>query len=407
MVREVLSNPDVIHIHEERQRIRSMFIEHYRTAGYLIHPSVPLLSGNTDPSVIFIGSSTNVLKPFLMQDELPKPGIALYQPKLRQQNTRAFYTQEPIEFLSYFSGGGVLAPIETATLTSQVMIAFIEYYLGVPASKLIARVSSIDVDLIDLWSSVGVTVEIDGKDPDQYKWQFGSEQLSGRGMMLAIDTGGIPEEFSSVVVIYKNGSPFAYEWGYGTETTLAKKYGLRHPVYATPMSDLMSDIGESDLSIKLADVIYACAALIDAGILPGNMGSKFHGANTIFVRYLQALNVFSREMDLSSEQSYELLLRILDYEFPNYSSESYLASQLFVEKLRAVNDRFEDAIKRYMNGDAKALIELRNVKFELERTGKIDLTRLVKEYRYLHFYDSKLAKLLQQRGLLVDGDLVV
>ncbi len=407
MITETLNKQPQLSLQEERMQLGSHFTEYFDSAGYMIHEPVPLLSGTTDPSVILIGSSTNVLKPYLLAADIPPEGIALYQPKLRQQNTRTFYTPEPNEFTSYFIGGGVLTPYEAANKATEDIMTFIETGMGVDHSRLTARINSADTDLIQLWADTGVKLELDGLDPDYYRWQFGIDELKGRGMMLAIDNDGIPGEFSSVVVIEKDGEPIGYEWGYGTETTLAKKYNLRHPICATPMADIMPQVLEDDAYTKLADAILTSAAFIHEGILPGSMGDAYKGANTVFVRYLQAVNVFSRELGISQDQVDSYMNAILRAEFPHHTPETLAASRTYLERLRTTNDRFTDVLERFANGDTEAIIELKNVKFELEKTGKVNLPRLIQEYRYQQFPESRIASLLRERGLLQDGQLIV
>ncbi len=202
-----------------RSSLRDSFEQFFSQLGYQVLAEQPLLAGEVDKSVIFIGSSTNIFKQYLVgPNKLPDFGVILYQRKIRQQNTRDYYHDKSLKFSSYFTGGGLLVPIEKSLFAVQQIIEFLQTKMDIPAVDLVIKISSEDSDHELLWENTGIKMEFDTEKDYFYRWMFGIDGLTGRGATLAVKSldGKMVDDFSTIVIIEKDGVPLALEWGFGT-----------------------------------------------------------------------------------------------------------------------------------------------------------------------------------------------
>jgi len=382
--------------------LRANVSQHFRTiftnAGYREVQPVPLLSGRQDQSVVFIGSSSNVWKPDMKQP--PPEGLVLWQPKLRTGNLDVFPCDEPMQFMSHFTGGGILVPIQGATRATHDFLQFLDEAYGVDKNQLLIRIQSGEHDIESMWRDLGVPIEIDGKSPNSYQWVFGEDGLTGKGAMLAINHGGGDiREFASAVTVENAGAPASYEIGFGSETTTAAMHRLPHPIYASPMIDIIPELKNNQAMLKLADAIYASSAIMNEGVKPGKQGKKegSRSASTVLDQYLRSLFFLADSQQLSLQQIQKWMRPTQQGYFQTSPLEARTASDIYLQGLWNTAGRLGDALRALVEGDSSLYYGMDGGKL-LAQGKTVNLTSVVEKYRYPHFAQSKLCQQLIESG---------
>lgn len=382
--------------------LRANASQHFRTiftnAGYSEVQPVPLLSGRQDQSVVFIGSSSNVWKADMKHP--PPEGLVLWQPKLRTGNLDLFPGDKPVQFMSHFTGGGILVPLKGAARATQNFLQFLDEAYGVDKNQLLIRIQSGDHDIESMWRDLGVPIEMGGKSASTYQWGFGEEGLSGKGAMLAINHGGGDiREFASAVVVENAGALASYEIGFGSETAIAAMHRLPHPIYASPMIDIMPELSNDQAMLKLADAIYASSAIMNEGVKPGKQGKKegSRSASTVLDQYMRSLFYLADSQQLNLQQIQRWIDATQQDCFQTSPLEARTASDIYLQGLWNTAGRLGDALRALVDGDSSLYYGMDGGKL-LAQGKRVNLTSVVEKYRYPHFAQSKLCQQLIESG---------
>lgn len=367
-----------------RSKIQDLFCEYFLNQGFTLEEPAPLISKD-DASVIFTGSSTNVFKKYILEENpIEEQGVILYQDKIRTHNYHTFFNEEIIEFVGKFRGGGVLSQYSNYDLVAKSVVDFMSCRIGVEPEDLSIDLSSLDRIQVECWESIssnlGVSVFVDRMYPDYYKWTFGNPRLEGVGAMLSIrDRSGQFNEFSSLESIVVDGIPEFVEWGFGEEVLAVRLFSSDHPLLATTLRDSEIDFFESQKHIKLGDILYTLLSILNEGVwLSSNTPKK---AKTVLKRYLQGLVYFIRELNVSISDLREVLIFVNSHEF-QVSDEMI---NLLIKYLEEKNRRqvlFETALLSAIKGDTREFVKLSGVRKQLRSTNMINISELSKKYSF-------------------------
>lgn len=260
------------------------FRRHYRRRGYREQPPVPLVS-DVDPTVRFIGSTISVLKPYVLQGSIPRPGIFLVQPALRTRNlARLLEEKASLTSPSFFLHLGTVSPPDCVELTALHAWTFLRQRTIGRRTRAVMRVSSQDQDLLAIARRLPEPeVEIDGQDPAHYRHGFGLEGIAGRNLNWGVRRpNGAIDDVGNLVIIEEQRGPLAVEVAVGLNHLVARLFELDHPILASPVAAAVPIT--SDCGVKFADALAASTALVDAGLRPTG-----RGRGRILRGYLQAL----------------------------------------------------------------------------------------------------------------------
>lgn len=395
-------------IPERRKEIQNNFETFFDSKGCKIEKSVPLLAKELDPTVIFIGSSTNVFKKYLKDEEsIPENGVILWQNKLRTKYYQLLLKDEIPEYCSYFSGGGLLMPPKTYEKTCDLIVDFLSSSLEIDKSDLSVRIFSQDEDMINHWKLKvvdGINLEIDENNESEYRWKFGEVGMTGRGMVFSVKKSDSDKysDFGTLEIIEQDGKEIGVEWGFGSEVLLAGKLGLNHALAVSTISGIFPEASEAK-NIKLADSITASLAILNEGVTTTmSEGGK---ANTILRRFLQGIVFHSRENAIDIAQ----IKKWSDYLCQNdFSKTPGIVDTLinFIERARKRESQLITAITSAINGDLREISKMSGVKESLSKGRKINIFKLAEAYAFTGFKKSHFLKQIQY-NLDEEGNLII
>lgn len=389
---EALSEVSLI---ESREKVQNSFNSFFQSKGLERVEPASLVSGDVDPTVIFIGSSTNVFKKYLDDiSTLPDRGVALWQDKLRTQNYELSLTDENPEFCSYFTGGGILMSAGSYEELCQVVLDFLREELGVSEQELQIKVSSEDKDLATFWGNRSASADLNISDNlEEFRWTFGEDGLEGRGILLSVKSKDSDQygEFSTLEIIERNGDELAVEWGFGLETFIAKRNGLHHPIAASKIAGAFPSAVEPQ-NVKLTDSLIAAMAILNEGVSPNKkIGGK---PGTVLRRFLQKISYYVRENGILVDDIEDWCDYLSTNEFTNYPNAKVEVLD-FLSRARNREKRLEIALLNATAGDLRDLMTLEGVRGALNKGEGVSVAKLADAYAYIGFEQSSFYSRIQ------------
>ncbi len=387
------------------------FQRYFADNGYNLVSPVGLIAGDADPTTIFIGSSSSVWRDVMRKG--PQSPLALWQPKLRTHNLNGYYTQDVPPFMSYFEGGGILSSVEGADTSLRDAIAFFSqppYSLGL--DRIVAHYAPEDEPIfaqicgkVKLQSFSACT-----NPPDAYVWSFGELGLTGRGMMLAVRSTQGPElrDVASCVMVRSSGAPTAFEIGFGHETLLSAAQGKPHPIYSSPILEIMSSGTNSPTLLKLADALYASAAIINTGVSPGSAGKKsgHHGqASTVLDQYLRAIFYLADNSAMGLADVQTILGDAIENLAPDNlvtDGNALQQAQDYLGRMWIQAGNFSRVMRQLCQGGGSANRQIASLYGgkQLVNGAKVDVEAMAHHHRYPNFVGSPIFADLVQAGYI-------
>jgi hypothetical protein len=234
--------------------------------GFIQAPPTPLLSD--DETLLFANSTIAGYKQHLVEGQLPSPGFSIVQECIRNQNLKSIRNwDEELEYMSCFTQLGVLGCPKSLPR----ILEFITFYLASISNRqhLLCRVSRSlalyepVVRNVDAWQ-----IEIDGRSPGYYHWQYGLKGVKGEGVTFAIldqELGGY-RDIGNLIEISDSTGVQGYEFGFGAETLDSRLRGLESPFESCLLLDYLDIKNEPFLKRKVLDSLMLAATLCAIGV---------------------------------------------------------------------------------------------------------------------------------------------
>ena len=276
--------------------------------GFHESAAVPL-TAKVDPTVRFVGSAMNVLKPLVLEGRIPRAGVLLVQPALRTMNLRdAHRADYRPRWPSYFLQLGAVAPMTARHSAAKAALAFLDRQLPDEPDRLVLQASTEDRDLVALHPA-DRRVELDAGDEARYRHRYGVPGLVGRTLNYAIrDPSGTSYAVGNFIVLEMSGRPVAVELAFGPSNLLVRIDGLELPIQAT--SSAVAVPLRSWAHVRLADTLSGALVLLREGLRP--VGSGHH---RVARTYLQTLSRLRRAVDMPIDELTACALRFQRVEF--------------------------------------------------------------------------------------------
>lgn len=212
----------------------NVFSNFFSKKGYLILPPTSLIS-QEDKTVIFTGSSTNIMKPFIVSKDFGEGnGFGVSQNCLRTQALKHAFDDTWLPFgQAYFH---LSSTVSKPKRLLEVVNEFEEFTidkLGVNPSDILIKSTKIFPGLDKMHTLTHLKIEYDTELKDYYSWKYGIPDINGEGITLCIKNKST-ETYWDVGNIVRfmddNQNERGIEFGYGHEFFLSAKFGIKNPL---------------------------------------------------------------------------------------------------------------------------------------------------------------------------------
>lgn len=301
--------------------IKKLFTSYFLDLGYQEHAPVPIISFN-DRSVRFTGSTTNIFKPYIINNALiPSKGYFLIQKCLRTQNAASFFDDKSFpEWGSYFIEIGLIASPDKLFKITEDSVKYFTNILGIDPKRIVLRVFSQDKDLLECVKNTNLAVEIDGLPFKYYRHKYGLKMILGRNFNFGIkntQTGAI-KDIGNIVVAEKENKKIAIEMGFGVSTLLARYYNLTNSIEASTISAVIPF--KPGYVSKFSDALSSTVVMLKENIRPGGRDKE-----RILKTYLIAIDYLSKKVGFSIDNIMEYAV---DFEEIEYRTASFLSDRI-------------------------------------------------------------------------------
>jgi hypothetical protein len=333
---------------EHLESLINNFKKYYLKLGYIEEPPV-LASSGIDPTVRFVGSQISVLKPYIEKDQVPNPGVFMYQDCIRTQNADNLLNDDyNLALASYFPGLGALAHPERLTEACREVFSFLENKLDIPKKNILIHISKVDNDLVNACKEYfgDTNLEFDSKKSEYYRHEFGMEGILGRNFNISLKdshSNGFLV-IGNVIIIEKSGKQLGIEIALGSTIILKQMFGLDHTLDCTPVVELESL--DAPLRRKFEDAIVTSIALYREGLRP--FGS--HNRNRILKQYIRSLSYFRAK---SSMDFQKLTRAISNFEVKQYTTTGARSTDILIEFLKSYENELK--YKKNLTEDEKKI----------------------------------------------------
>lgn len=276
-------------IKKQNEILVNGFKNMFASKGYLEVNEVKITS-KIDSSVFFVGSTISVLKPYLLNGNIPEKGLFIVQRAIRTRMLKDLYnTSNTSEWSSYFKAMGILAEYGKLKDVVWDMRCFFVDILKIPVKYLMIRISSEDRDLMEVCreNCNNMQVEVDTMLPKYYRHKYGLSDVGiyGRNFNIAIldKSSATFKDVANIIVIEDDHKQYGIEFATGSSAILARLNGYNHTIKSSVIANTINI--HSDNECKLADCFSVVVSLIYEGIKPNS--SSIHGR--ILKKYLMGL----------------------------------------------------------------------------------------------------------------------
>jgi len=282
-------------------KLINKFNSYYSSKNYKCAKAEKILS-NIDPSTIFIGSTISPLKKYL-NNTIPVCGLSIIQPCIRTQKSDYFYNNDKIlEYNSFFIQAGILSSANNYERICDESIEFLTKIIGIDKKLIKVKINRNDADLYCYWKRQStIKIEVNSHTNNYYRWNYGIDQIIGKGLTYAIkkDGANIYRDIGNIIIIYKKRKKIAVEWGFGIETLISRIYNLPKPQSASKICDILPF--REGLQEKTMDTLVTAIEMYKLGIKPG-MGRERHLLKT----YLKGLDYLRRKLNIPIKRIKEI-----------------------------------------------------------------------------------------------------
>lgn len=309
------------HIKKYHEKVIAIFENHFSNLGYIEHISSSLVS-NEDHSVRFTGSTTNVFKPYILDEKkISKNGFFLAQKCLRTQNAKTFLSDNIFpEWGSYFTEIGTICPYNRLDVLFLETLKFL-FKLGIEKERLKIAVSSQDNHFLKCIKQIsGLSIDIDSKPLLYYKHKYGARDIRGRNFNFAINynKNKASRDIGNIILIEKRNNPIAVEMGFGVSTLIAGVFNLTNSIEASVISEVVPF--KKGYVSKFSDALSAAIVMLKLNIIPGSRDKE-----RILRTYLEALCYFKKKLHLTFDDIVEYSC---EYEEKEFNENTDIADKL-------------------------------------------------------------------------------
>lgn len=293
----------------------------FRKNGYYEEAPVDISSG-MDDSVTFIGSTISVLKPIFLENRIKEQGHFLIQPAIRTQSLKNIYNLDVVsEWSSYFDALGTLVRYGKLNKLVDDTLDFFLKYLKIPTSRLLIRINSSDIDLVQSIKpySHQIQIEYDSKPDSYYRHKYGLSKYSiyGRNFNIAILdlTDNLYKDVGNIIIIESKDKKYGVELALGVNSIIMRKDGVKTSLEASILGDIVSF--ETNAHYKYAECLSVVSNLLYENI--DSKGQKRYGIY-LFRKYRKALFYWADYLNIDMET---MILQIEKYIQNKYKLNYY------------------------------------------------------------------------------------
>lgn len=294
--------------------VTSEFKKHMEEADFDPIPSVPI-TAKLDKTVRFIGAPISVMKPMVLQGEIPDSGAYMIQNCIRTANTKSLFDLEELpEYGSFFTAMCAVTEYRDLTKLFFLTTSYMVDRLNIDPSDIYISIDGSDRDLIDAARQSGVVeTKLDTQPADLYRHKYGIDGVWGRNisywMKNTIDN--TYEDIGNIIVIEDEKEHLGVELALGDTTLVKQINGLKHVQDAYNLALVDANTPEA-VQRKIEDTVITGLALYSEGLRPGAKDNQARILRT----YMKAASLYQKFLNIDIDEFRDRVTRLEERVLP-------------------------------------------------------------------------------------------
>lgn len=327
--------------------IKDKFFSVFENNGLKKFPSASLLTD--DKSVYFTCATITPLKNFIINGNIPKKGLYIYQPCLRLNSLNdSFERKGKADFPGYFNMLGTFTPAQDIeSFQNKIIECFSSQ--GVSSDNVRIYAPSSNNSLVSILKNT-YDVEFDSKEPRYYKWTYGlGDDVGGIGATFSLkQKDGSFDDIGQYVGIFAKGKLVGCEFGFGIETFLSRHLQYENYYDAYSIASILEKNGLESNFVNV-NIFETAVSAYSTGISSDNCPDR--GYKKQLSRILTNLVILKNKENLSDEQMTSVFYEFAEIEFgktsfiENLQSDFGFKDKEFDRELKNLNDFEQNQLK--------------------------------------------------------------
>lgn len=270
--------------------IRTQFLQCFKDYG-CIEEDASKISSGIDPTVIFVGSTTNSLKKYIL-NEIPVEGIVSDQPSMRFRETKYLFDKVYYpQYGAFFNELGVLTRHENSQGLCNQFHNYFTDYLNIDEKDLLVRINTEDKDLLKLAENTFQNIEFNSMPEKYYRHVIGEKGYVGRNFNIAIknESNQKFEDAGNFLSFEKDGKDNFLEIGLGDTVIQKAMKGYDHVLHCYDM-----DVPKNLIAIEAlnyTNAVIVTSVLYNEGLCASNKSSQ----ERLLSKYIRYLSLMKHE----------------------------------------------------------------------------------------------------------------
>lgn len=313
---DILKPECIKEVHDE---IVSNFINFFRWECYKIIDSVNINSG-IDPSVYLIWAPISVMKPYLINREIPNDWwLAMAQPSIRTHGIKTLLDPNiDIKWGSFFTWLATLSNFNKKEDSLLKLISFLVIRLWISSHDIKINISSEDEDLCKLLDLIdkNIVVNFDSKPINYYRHKYWLWDIVGRNFNIALREKWT-ENYNDIwnFIIIENGSDkYWVEVALWASTMMKEMYDLSHTL-ETSVIEYVYSWNWENIKHKFQDSIVSAILLYRINIRANSSNTKWR----ILKTYISWIKFYREQLWISVLELQKIIQQYEKLEYWNIS----------------------------------------------------------------------------------------
>lgn len=309
-----LNIPLASEVKEIHDNIIQRYIDFVKNKSYFIMNPVGINSW-VDPSVYLIWAPISVMKPYVVNQNIPNSWVALAQPSIRTHITKTLLNKE--SWIRWWSSFVWLASIANYIDKEKAFVELFEFLqneLWITSDNIKINVSSKDEDILDLISLLNkdILITIDSKPEQYYKHKYWLWDIVWRNCNIALREkwSDIFNDIWNFIIIEKWEEKYWLEVAMWTSTIMKELYDLDHTLDTSIINSIYSNEW-NNFRLKLQDSIVSSVLLFKEWIRWNSSNTKWR----ILKKYMDWILFYSNLIWISISDLENIIKSYEDAEY--------------------------------------------------------------------------------------------
>lgn len=309
---KLYDNLDILDIKNIHDSITLDFVNFFKNKLYKILDQVNINSW-IDKSVYLIGSPISVMKPYIVNKNIPNNWIAMSQLSIRTHNTKSLLDENSkIKYWSVFTWLSTLTNYNKKENTINDLFEFLGNKLNISGNDIKINISSKDEDLVNLLLFIDkdIILDFDTKQENYYKHKYWLWDIVWRNFNIALKSKKTKEynDVWNFIIIENWNDKYWIEVAFGSSTIMKEMYGLDNVLEASLINSIFPNENNT-IRMKFQDSVISAILLFKSWIIANSSNTKWRILKTYMnwiIKYSELLNISNVDL-FEIMKKYELL----------------------------------------------------------------------------------------------------